>query len=905
MAFTGVISHEGATEPPRAVIDEAVHCAEQVRAQRDALQAPRLLKAFELADGSQAYVLDMEHVWKIHIIPPFDHGVEGQPTEIEPIKILDEPVVTIAGMVSGGVTATALDFHTENPDNGRPWRGWYVVNDAVSLMPETAELFTRREVAYKVGVLENPIFAPFDRVLSENVFSQFATTEPGNYTGAMCSVVQLLLGVGKMLKYDYEQRWLAADPDTRSPLVLVTSDPNREEYDTPEVPTSFYSGTGLKELQISYDRHWNRTHGIMWGRNEIGKRVPMLVELGQRGIHVMPFPVDALSVLPDVQEHYKRVYPDLERFTPFWGGTAGLFDAIGGFPTGERMAGTPEEFERQVRAGWVIAADRDLGAFYSGVSMCTGFGWAFHDESPCAINTMYKYNELGQKVGFCYEVRLNITEKGESQKVRNPVALQLINVLGLTTDVDRYKAERIDQDTAEDLLQSEDYDAFDAYVVSPDWVVQAAVVELRQGVIDWPYRQCHAFDPCIPIGAPQFKYFEPLIGAMLHFEFEKAHLDVPNPQRADGPIFATYVDGTRDIIHYFMDHTAGSSSSTQINTRQFCQFVGKWSEGTISERAKISGHFYTSTRDFRRLWNWGHKNIRHTTGYVHANYDYMSTCAFFGSHFDIIKRWVGSEDYVIETNGGSGFRTAIACASNNRSVYFVVDEESENNAWSLHGRTGELYVGSSGTVKFGSIYNFIFHWTGFCATDNHPEFGRPACHLNVSDPIVDNPNACMGLDEPITPRYVVCCVNDGKIGGCFVNSDIIIESPSIEGFNSIIYSAAITRPPTLPPAWSAVASTPEWRYKYNIRAYGHPLMHDQIIHEYEEVVTDGQSVVDFVSWSDWWRCSIPGSCAAYPWRVAVNYYGPPYIATTIEWGFGWVEFGVPPQVNGRYFGVVH
>jgi hypothetical protein len=916
MAFTGTISHEGDVRPPVVILDEAVHCAEQVRTQREALGAPRLMKSFDLTDGYQAYVLDMEHVWKIHIIPPYDLVLGEQVDEIDRIKILDDPTVTIAGLVSGGAGPTTLQYHSADPENGRPWSGYYVLSDAVSLMPETAKLFTRPEVAYKVGVPENPIFAPFDRVLSENIYSQFATTVPGHYTGAMSSIVQLLLGVGKVLEYDYEQRWLVADPKTRLPLVLVPPDPFRDE-DTPvDVPTSFYSGTGEKEIQISYDHHWNRTHGVMWGRSEQNVRVPMLVELGQRGAFVMPFPVDELSKLPKVQAHYKKVYPDLERFTPFWDETAGLFEAFGGFPTGERMAGAPEELDRQVRAGWVIEADRSLAPFYSGMPMCTGFGWAFDDTRPRAINTMYKYNELGQKVGYCYEVRLAINEKPAAQKVRNTLSAQLVAALGLQTPLDIFKAERIDQDTAEALLVSQDYDAFDAYEVTPDWDVRMSLVPVREGVIDIPGVQCPRsvgnITPCDPIGTPHFKYYEPLLGVVLNFDFSTGvDSTVPLPPRSDGPIFATYVRGGPEILHMFKDHSPVSSTSSSWDTRQPCQFVGSWETGSLSERTRPHGYFYTSSRDYREDVSFGSLVRNLYTGAVHGNYDFMSFCAFFAIHCEITKRWIGSDTNNKETHSGWSFDVSVSCASNNRSVFFICREERKRDIVRTITYSGGKAIGDSGAIRLGSVYNFIMHWTGVCASPLHPPLGKPACVLVTTDPIIANPNACMGTDPPISPVYMVCCIRDGVINTCggtwgqqqaneYVCTHPLPDPNDDSGNCVFIQSAAVTRAPTVPPYWTK-GFPKVHHYKYEIRAFGHPHMHDQVIKEYEETTTTSTNYVSDLSW---WKCSLP-ECPAYPWPVVANYYGPPYVGTNREFGFGWVEFGRKPQVTGRYFGVVY
>jgi len=898
--FTGTISYEGEEAPPQHTLDMATQCALQLRAQKQAWAAPRMTKSFDLADGSQAYVLDLDHVWRIHIVPPTE-GYEEDDYEVSVPTFPLQLSATIAGVLSGGMNIITLDYYEDLEPTGP-----YIRNHNFNLMPESAALFPTYDASAKLAVQENDAFAPF-RGDTPLIFSQFATIEPGNYTGAMSHVIQLLLGVGNILEYDYEQRWLDADPN-RAPLMAkeVDLDPITGELEQDDVfpPTSFYTGQGNTRVQVAYDWRWNRTHGIMWGRDNQQRRQPMLVELGQRGVHVMPFPVDELSKREDVQEHYLKVYPDLGRFAPFEGGQRTLFEALGGFPTGERMPGVVTDFNRWVRAGYLWAGNRDLSEFYSGMFMSTGFGWSFHPSGPRAINTMWKFNSRGQKVGYCYEVTLDIQEKPDSQKVRNTVTGQVIAALGLTDPIDRFKAARLPQSVAEGFVSSPDYEAFDAFEVEPDWAVSVTLFRLREGIIEYPGFQCTK-GPAGPCGhiqsAPHFKYYEPAIGAVLNFDFEKSK-GVPDPDRSDGPIFAAYVNGSAEILCYSHDYTAAQSIS--INTRQICQYSGGWQIKNYSEGNRLVGQFYTSSRDFRQKINTGGGSIRNVQGEIVGDYDFLSFCAFFARDGIVTKRWVGSETWQQRAWSNRSYSVSVSCASNNRSMFFVCHETVDKDVQNTEGFSGALYIGDSGTILWASIYNFIFHWTGVCRGTDHkyPPHGTPPCVMTFSSPDTVNPFACMGTDAPAEFVYSVCCVNDGVIGGCYANSELIIRSPAD---NAVIQSAAVTRSPTLPPSYSTSAPTVR-DYEYEVWAFGHPLLHNRRIRRRQETVTDHSLWTPSLSNTEWWRCSIPGECPAYPWRVVANYYGPPYVGTNEELGgFGWVEYGLKPQVGGRFFGVVY
>jgi hypothetical protein len=899
MAFTGTMSYEGEHQPPQTTIDAAIQCADQLRAQKDAWMAPRLVQGFSLSDGSQAYVLDLEDTWRVHIVA-VPEGYEG---EEHAVTRHDAPIsytATIAGMLSGGMNVTTLEYKAE-----REPPGLYIREDRFSLMRDSSRLFSVEEASYKLGVPEDSSLA-VPRGGSPHIYNQFATVEPGNYTGAMSHIVQLLLGVGNILDYDYEQRWINADPKRRAPITTHTVELDiitQEREADPGPATSFYTGQGNKRVQITYDWRWNRTHGIMWGRTNRSRRQAMLVELGQRGVYVMPFPVDELSTRADVQAQYLRVYPGLDRYSPFEDGEKTLFEAIGGFPTGENIPGGTDKLERWIRAGYLLDGNHTLPKFYEGSPMCVGFGWAFHPRGSRAINTMYIVNDKGQKVGYCYEVRLNIQEKAAAQQTRNTVTETVIGVLGLTDKVDKYKAARLPQGFAEALIESPDYASFDAFVVDPDWIVQVQEIKLREGFLEFPGIQCTG-GPAGPCGvikrAPHFKFFEPILGRVEHFHFSTERnwgRIVPEPSRSDGPIFATYVNGSPEILHMFHDYT--TPSTTTYNTRQPCQFVGSWTDGFSTEGGVIAGQFYTTSRDFRKPFSYGAGSILTTSASIAGSYDFVNFCAVMGQHGMVTKHYVGRSSFNGKAWFGREYSVSVMCAANNRSMFFVCHEDVVMDSVTSSG-SGGGDAGASGAVRYVSIYNFLAHWIP-CPSEHSPE--APPCYMASGPVVVTQPGACMGTGAPASFTYSVCCLTNGRLGAdCYPWSTVIVSSPLN---NAVIYSAALSRVPTIPPGHST-GTQPSWEYKYEVWAFGHPLMHNVRIRKGAESITDPEGWAPSLSHQDWWICTIPGMCDTYPWRVTANYYGPPYVGTNEEHGFGWVEAGARPRGGAiGLFGVVY
>ena len=929
MNFDGQVSYDGTEEPSDAVMAQALQCAEQVGVMKKHARLPQLTKSFDLPDGTQVYVADLQHVKKLHIVPPEPYESTPPPLPGLEFPEMTSPV-TIAGVLSGGAYTGTGEYKPVEwlyrPDSGavdgQPPEGedqLTIINDRVTLSrtgtPSPIDLFTIPEASYKLGVPPGDIFEQ-DPLKVE---TQLSKVEPGLYTGAMASIVQLMLGVGRIVQPDYEERWQAWRDRRGMPTKSLEGDVTRRRngdvtystniYDLP----STYRARG-EEVQIEYDYRFNRTHGIMWGQRttrpddfqpafpfdvvDDRKDEPFLVELGQRGIYAMPFPRDLPSRFHEVQEHYKAVYPGLDKFKPFRDNES-LFEAFGGFPTGESIPKRTDEKQKWVSAGLLIEADEDLSKFYEGSALCSAHGWSFHPSAPRAINVCYKIEQL-RKIGYCYEVKLEIEEKSLGEQVRNPRYDELVAALGLSDPVDRYKALRLTEEDTRTVLNGGDFDSVDAV---PDWTIKAELAEVRKGIIDYPGLQCPRGDKaCLPSGSPKFKFYEPLIGSVIHFTFENDEVDAA---RADGPIFATYADGAAEILN-FAYHPGGENvEEEEINTRQQCQYTGTWKEGWRRRTSNVVGHFYSSSFDPRERIDQEGYDIRTVTGKKIGWADRMDSCHPFGSDFTVSRVYYGTESWEGERSGGRGLKVAAVCSSNNRSVFFMCVEKNSSSKQEYRGFSGRKGIGSSGTVHYGTLYNFIFHWFGCGYPLGKSCPGDPFCRFRICNTVTVNPEACMGTDEPGKDiDYMVCCVNNGEVGGCYAGSDLVIVSPA--GENTVIISALVTTAPQAPPAWSETDGK-KWEYEYEVRGFGHPLMHNRVIHEDKETFTDSSQLPLYgLSWMEWWNCSIPGMCPSYPWPARTNHYGPEYIETSKEFGMvGTVTYGKEPSVDGRIlFGVV-
>lgn len=917
-SFNGSISYEGG-QPPEASVQEATRLAISTRALKIASGAPRITKAYDLDDGGQVYVLDMEHIWRVHIVQPFEEDIVP-PTLEGPLSDAGDPPLPIAGVLSGATLITGLEEKEVSwPDVGQqdqfiegvPYgEVLTITSNNISLVEESAKLFPRDQAAYKLGV---PLDSIFSTVGDTNLRNQFHRVVPGNYTGAMAAIVQLLLGVGRIVFPDYQQRWFDSSEAADSRTLLYPSnigsfgkafryDRFGQAHETKELldedgvpvfsgldrpPKTLFSQRG-EDIQIDYDYRWNRTHGVMWGKsNGDGpdgvKPKPMLVELAQRGIHVMPFPVDELSREKKVQDQYKKVYPKLDLYKPFRGQTQTLFEALEGFPTGEGMPVLTEFFDRWKRAGKVIAApEEDLAEFYAGSPVSTGFGWAFHPSKPRAINTAYTFEDK-HKVGYCYQVDLEIEEKPEDSKVRNPFLSQTIAALELTEEIDIFKAERLPESFAESMIAEPNYDVFDAFEVDPDWIVAATVTEISRGIIDYPFSQCPPLplDPCRIIPSPHFKYYEPIIGEVFDFLF--ANEDTKDDGYvADGPIFATYKNSGVEILNYFYDNR--TPEPEEFEGRQPCQFVGTWRHGSYPDGTKLQGYFYCTSRDFRKPITDG-GDVTTVTAKRIGNADFIAfspqhRCSFLSKHF------FGTESRNRFIWASTIYNVAATVAHNNRSAFLICWEQHDKDQNASSSFTGSRQIGRSGTISTGWIYNFAAHFlpcSGECG-DPSDEF---ACIHRICKTVTVDPDSCHGVEAPSAIEYSLC------------PSDSIQNVVSPTG--TIIVSAYYTDVPTAPPAWSTPLEKLGDDYKWEIWAFGLDLMNDRKVNEGElqRPWTPGLAgPPERISFHGWWKCGVPGQCPSNRWSVAQNFFGKPFVSTYDDLNPNEIlDFGSEPSVG--------
>jgi len=942
--FNGQITFVGST-PSDDIVRESVRIAERLRGEKEAAGMTQALKGYDLPDGTQVYVVDLSDVWTIQIIPPLEpleHGLYEPSYDVLPIT---EPL-SIISFISGAVTTgSGEDIEVEIITDGGDLdvvSVFAVANPGATVKrviggspPKTAELFTPEEIAVKLGV---PQHLAFQTLFDDVPRTQFQSHDPGLFTGAMASVVQLLLGVGRILERDYEQRLIDAMPNRVQPLIresLVLGEVETDILDVQSLTRGDAEHTlYTTQIQLTYDYRWNRTHGIAWGDRTALEyapsldlmadphrtQEPFLVELSNRGILAMPLPRDIASFYPEVRQQYLRVYPELDQYRPFDG--ASLFDALGGFPTGAGMPWAPDELARYKRAGVVFEANRDLSEFYAGTAFSTGHGWAFADNGRKAINVCRKWRD-GLQYGECYEVQFEIQQRPNIEFQMQ--AETVIQQLRLTDPVDIHKAHRLTDDQVHHIFtpllrgnHKSEHEAFDELEVQADWVLGVVVTKVREGSVSHNAPICTMINnDCFASNRVQFKIYDPV----LDFQAFTVDFSVDRSKRssdlvADGPIFATYVRNIPEILHFYNDGVVGSQPAPGSN-RQPCQFVGQWVIDDRVRRAGVTGHFYSSTGDFRESFAVESGSVSTVTGSLAGYDDSACNCDFLSQYVSLHRTRYYATHSNSESVESRERRVSIICATNNRSAYFVCEQVLLRNRRLSESYSGQLTIGRTGIALEGGIYHHVWHWTNFCGSSPWGDVPTDG-DFRVYKRTLGSGTGCGGMlwpgeaPEDITGQYSIWNIRpDGTKTTLFYPGGTMVISSPFKDNNAIGAGCVFYKPPpNLPSAWSRTISEAD-EIEYKVYGFGLPEMNGRVLREVKYVQGDEPALEFNFSGASvsWWQCAIPFYCPIDPWYVVRNNYGVPFVQTNSEivWG-DTVEYGRRPELAGglgqKLFGIV-
>ncbi len=219
-------------------------------------------------------------------------------------------------------------------------------------------------------------------------FSQYTRLRSSMYSGAMASVVQVILGLGRI-----------RDTALADPL-------------DPGAARAYRRMVKTHGVQVRYDYKFHRTHGVVRGADN---RM-WLVEISQaRGVLAMLLPC-----FPGSETEAYIASAELR-------GDSAMVTALselGALPTGESFPSSGTELAERIAAGTILQLlpASALSAFYENQPYSINMGWAFNNNGSEAHNTGFRFGEDGLQRGVWYLIRFNIGEVISPREPGEPLA---------------------------------------------------------------------------------------------------------------------------------------------------------------------------------------------------------------------------------------------------------------------------------------------------------------------------------------------------------------------------------------------------------------------------------------------------------------------------------------------------
>lgn len=522
--------------PPRHVVDAGLHLAARYETLATLGGYGQSIRAVDLPDGWMAYIVNLPHSKTVHFVGENaelaarrqDEEYVRPSTTVIPILYHYTGISTDHRLITAGESVIAKAGYTNGAAdfNSLKTSTTYFIDNNESIVTEY-NISNSKEYSslacFKVGVAVDPAI----RQSSSDVNRfQGYRCDPRRYTGMLPTVIQLLLGVGKVLPSEIDDDKTDIEYAKDSRAASITDD-DLQSYGS----LTLGSGSAAK-MSLKYDYRWGRTHGIVWARRTPKTGAPFiqaadpertwepfLCEIGTRGILLMPLPRDGASFDPAVRDVYLSLNPTLRNVIPLASdfvpedldpellevatnyvkaqknlidsGKSDVFSLFGGFPIDECFPQDEAELERLIRSGVVIRLN-SFDFFYSKNAVSSDHGWAFttfvdwmDDKFPAnhsmATNLCYSQDYDGY-VDRSYACVLDF-HISQINRAYTSLADSVIQVFGLTKFVDIYKATLLSDAQAEYLLSYGTYEDFLEMQCFSEWVASAHSSILEENFI--------------------------------------------------------------------------------------------------------------------------------------------------------------------------------------------------------------------------------------------------------------------------------------------------------------------------------------------------------------------------------------------------------------------------------------
>lgn len=725
----------------------------------------------------------------------------------------------------------------------------------VTLTDEGLVRTTQETAKYKLAVPLLPQFATLaDSQAQTNgvQLSQYKRIKPGNYTGYMRQLVQLLLGIGIAQQTTFEEALVKANtiPSTPKPTV--------PPIDPPRTPGAI--------LQVAYDYRAFKTHGLGWGID--GKCY--IIQIAQSGVYAWP-----LSVLPESataagRTRYERLYPEL--FVPDLSEKC-LFDLYGGFPTGEAFP-IAADLTKYVNAGEIlkILSAAEVGDFFYKTPYSNSMGWAFAERSPLAVNTCWSVDSTNIKKGYMYAIRWDIEEYIEPEWRQK--TLNVLHAIPLTDELSRKKARRLSDEQADLVLDElstrpadgggEEWlksftDMYNAIKATPPVKATGEISKMSEGWLYHPAKFAATGRYCFgSTGHPQFKLPDEELGFNVSFDFGPAERGATPPRRCDTPIWACWINDQLFTINYFWEADVPREHPAE-DTREPCQYTGSWYT-TIPCYSSTQGNFYSNFFDYRREVITSPTTTRTTTGEWAGTEDSFSFNGYYEMCCTIVRTVYVNYSVNKKSTSSAFWAAGAAVPFGDRSIVYFGALAGTNGATEHNFFSPPTSVGTTGYYRYGQIYHFVCHWrSSNCPRDKTPMHTDNPCVMWELVPM-DVVESCLSdFGAPEFPHYQPCDTNP---------SGYNVE------MNDCIFG--LTYNSTVQPCENESTETPATNsLEWEVRMFGDTELHGRIVNA--GAVHSSERLVDIYDTeiTPWWFITSPACDGELfcSFSVAVNKWG--------------------------------
>lgn len=535
--------------------------------------------------------------------------------------------------------------------------------------------------------------------------SQYMRIKPTLYSGAMAEVVQIISGYGRL--YNEKYKGSLDKPLENAQMALPEEWYEKIEQEIRGYALPGYSGYPDPEGFIQYDYKPGQNDLVAFDSD----KNPWLLRIQASGVFAMPLPIVPATSTKAFRQYIELIGDDE---------ILKILDRFKAMPSGETFP-IGDDFEAWKRAGAIIKIC-DSSQFYQYQPMYGACGWSINSTGSEAFNTCYEYRADGLMQAYGYKATLKlgpITKNGwiepktTESKIISTYLTKLFALLepgAETTKAIAYKVRRVDQ---EDIYQraltslydplgvtSSDVNYWHSYEADPIANHSGNLNRTTAGSVYWGLWM-------YPQSMGRFKF--PTISGEGCESLVMISPDYRGPSvKSDTVIFGAYIEDQLRYVKYFIDERSVQKQTD--STFEDGMIVGQWEKTETNTPSGLSGYFYTTDADDRRI---NSPNTTYTKivgtdlGYGNPAFQTPPVLYMNGS---LSRSRYYKHVTVTETVSGDGMDCAICIPNFNRDCILYAFQESTDSK--SKNEKHDLHAMADPTSYMLWTYDPIFHWLG-------------------------------------------------------------------------------------------------------------------------------------------------------------------------------------------------